>query len=192
MNIQKSLPPTFRSHYRLFLRTASAAVLHHSQAKRNLRERWRPMFDAGAQVTHELQDRPDDASPEWIRARERWLRDWNKRLDGTLKLLYTSARSRGLPHKVTRNLGFMIMYERDRIIGKLHRLPKWDSSAQRKRTAVAPKELKAIRKKQEEEQSHNNANKALDEVIRMAEAFSGLTLGRNQVIIRKWPSHRRT
>lgn len=77
--IQTRLPATFRSVYRLFLRTSSATVLHHKQARRSLRERWRPVFDAGAKVIYELQDKPDDASDTWVREREEWLKNWDER-----------------------------------------------------------------------------------------------------------------
>lgn len=79
MDIQSRLPATFRSLYRLFLRTASATVLHHRQARRNLRQRWRPVFDDGAKVTRELQNAPEDAPDSWIKGREEWLKVWNKR-----------------------------------------------------------------------------------------------------------------
>lgn len=82
----------------------------------------------------------------------------------------------------------MIANERQRLITKISRVPKWDPTNQRKGTSLTAKELKNIHNKQKEEQFQDNATKALDEVIRMAEAYGGLTLGRNGVTIRKWPS----
>ena len=55
MSDPNRLPANFKSLYRLFLRTASASVLHHPRASRNLRRRWRPTFDDAARVTREVQ-----------------------------------------------------------------------------------------------------------------------------------------
>ncbi|KAH9485711.1 hypothetical protein JR316_0002624 [Psilocybe cubensis] len=172
MDKQPRLPPTFRSLYRLFLRTASATVLHHRQARRNLRQRWRPVFDAGAKVSRELQNAPTDASESWIKGREDWLRVWNKRMDNTLSFLYTASQSRGQPHKVTRNLAFMVGNERERLISKYARMHKWDP--------VSPKVVKPklIEESKKAEQFQNNAKLAFDEVVRFAEASGGgMTLG---------------
>ncbi|PPQ76046.1 hypothetical protein CVT26_005380 [Gymnopilus dilepis] len=186
MSVQKPLPPTFRSLYRLFLRTASASVLHQSSARQNLRARWRPIFDEGAKVTQEFQNKSEGASPEWIRSREIWLNTWNKRLDHTLELLYNSSQTRGQPHKITRNLAFITGLERRRIVGKFKRLPRWDPTS-KKYEPLTPAKLKALHKKNDEEKFQDHTLKALDEVIRMAEAFSGLTLGRNDVTLRRMP-----
>ncbi|KDR75513.1 hypothetical protein GALMADRAFT_68608 [Galerina marginata CBS 339.88] len=189
MNIQNRLPATFRSLYRLFLRTSSAAVLHQRQARKNLRERWRPIFDVGAKVTQELQHKPADATHSWIRGREEWLRTWNIRVDHTLELLYASSQARGLPHRLTRNLGFMVANEKQRLIAKVTRSTKWDPL--NPRTVLKAKEFKQIENRTKDEQFHENANGALDEVIRMAEATGTLTLGRNNVPVRRWPRSRK-
>jgi hypothetical protein len=49
------LPPSFTSLYRLFLRTSSAAVLHHRVATRYVRTLWKPTFRDAAVVIHKLQ-----------------------------------------------------------------------------------------------------------------------------------------
>ena len=72
-NTQK-LPPTFTSLYRLFLRTTSAAVLHHPNSKRNLRRLWRPIFNTAASVIDQIQQ----DSPERQKL-EHWFRIWNTR-----------------------------------------------------------------------------------------------------------------
>ncbi|KAF9558146.1 hypothetical protein CPC08DRAFT_24466 [Agrocybe pediades] len=177
------LPASFRSLYRLYLRTSSASVLHQRQAKKNLAQRWRPIFDAGANVVRELQNKPKDASPAWVQSREEWLKVWNKRLDNTLQLLYTSSQSRGLPHRITRNLGFMVANGKDRALTKLVKLPKWDPQ---KKTPPTSKELVRMEARRKEEEFHDNASKALDEVMRFAESYGpGLTLGRYTPTIRR-------
>ena len=79
MQTQVRLPPSFTSLYRLFLRTSSAAVLHQRRAQINLRKRWRPVFDAGAKVTKELQNCNTDASDASVQEKIEWLRVWNDR-----------------------------------------------------------------------------------------------------------------
>ena len=73
------LPASFTSLYRLFLRTASAAVLHHRSARLNLITRWRPTFDAAAKVTKELEYSPQSNLPSWRQERIDWLTTWNER-----------------------------------------------------------------------------------------------------------------
>jgi len=70
------LPANFRSLYRLFLRTTSAAVLHHPGATKNLRLRWRPLFTETAKVTKEVEE---GASPELRDAQITWLKECHTR-----------------------------------------------------------------------------------------------------------------
>lgn len=107
-------------------------------------------------------------------------------VDHTLELLYNSSQTRGQPHKITRNLAFITGLERRRIVGKFKRLPRWDPTS-KKYEPLTPAKLKALHKKNDEEKFQDHTLKALDEVIRMAEAFSGLTLGRNDVTLRRMP-----
>jgi hypothetical protein len=79
MEVQNRLPATLRSVYRLFLRASSAAVLNHGRACSNLRQRWRPAFDAAARVTKELQQASSEAPVGWKEQREQWLKLWNER-----------------------------------------------------------------------------------------------------------------
>ncbi|KAF8886010.1 hypothetical protein BD779DRAFT_1471387 [Infundibulicybe gibba] len=70
----------------------------------NLRVLWRSTFDAGAGAVRTCQE----DVPARLQ-REEWLKIWNKRVDNTLALLYTSSRSRGLPHRLTRNLAYLVL-----------------------------------------------------------------------------------
>lgn len=79
MGHQSRLPASFTSLYRLFLRTASAAVLHHGTARMNLITRWRPIFDTAAKVTKELEYSPQGSSSMWRQERIDWLTVWNER-----------------------------------------------------------------------------------------------------------------
>ena len=79
MGHQCRLPASFTSLYRLFLRTASASVLHHRSARLNLITRWRPVFDAAAKVTKELEYSPQDSTSTWRQERIDWLKIWNER-----------------------------------------------------------------------------------------------------------------
>ena len=49
------LPPSFTSLYRLFLRTSSTSVLHQNAARKQLRQLFRPVFDAAARVVGDPQ-----------------------------------------------------------------------------------------------------------------------------------------
>ena len=79
--MQGRLPASFTSLYRLFLRTASASVLHHKTARLNLITRWRPIFNAAAKVTKELEysSPQDNSSSTWRQERVDWLNIWNER-----------------------------------------------------------------------------------------------------------------
>ncbi len=90
---------------------------------------------------------------------------------------------------MTRNLASIVGIERERIITAMHRLPKWqpqDTSIPRAPKRFTPKVLKKLEMKKEQEELSENSKRALDEVIRMAEATAGLTLGRNKINIRRW------
>src|SRR6266404_4743162 len=68
------LPPSFTSLYRLFLRTSSAAVLHHKAATRYIRSLWIPTFRDTATIILRLQN-PTLAIAEKTKL-ERWLWLW--------------------------------------------------------------------------------------------------------------------
>lgn len=185
MSHQCRLPASFTSLYRLFLRTASASVLHHRSARLNLITRWRPIFDAAAKVTKELEYSPQGSTSTWRQERIDWLKIWNERVDHTLALLYTSCHSRGLPHQLVRNLSYLQGSEKERMLQIQGRRKAWDprnKALLTKIPTVKLKDLNALAKKQKEAQFESNADGALSEVIRMAEGCGNLTLGRDSTI----------
>ncbi|KAF8161453.1 hypothetical protein B0H34DRAFT_380322 [Crassisporium funariophilum] len=181
------LPATFTSLYRLFLRTSSAAVLHHNKARLNLWVRWRPVFDAGARVVKEVEHNHSCLSQEVKHDRVEWLKLWNQRMDHTLALLYTSCKSRGLPHRLTRNLAFFVAAERQRLRSTHKKMKVWqpqDKSLSITPQPLATKVINTLAKKGKEAEFENNAASALNEVLRMAESSGGLTLGSNSILVR--------
>ncbi|KAF6761156.1 hypothetical protein DFP72DRAFT_32739 [Ephemerocybe angulata] len=178
-----SVPPpalstTFRSVYRLFLRACSTAVLHQPRATGRLRRLWRPVFDGAAVMIRRHERETDAASKARI---EKWMSTWNSRVDETLELLYTSSKSRGLPHEVTKNLvKLYVSQERNqwRIEASY---PVWNPKLDPIKQA---KTLEKAREKLLESQaSVKKGMDALSEVIALAEARDGLSLGR--VIVRR-------
>ncbi|KAI0001023.1 hypothetical protein BJV77DRAFT_937435, partial [Russula vinacea] len=99
------LPSSFTSLYRLFLRASSTAVLHHRAATRHARTLWKPTFREAAVVIHRLQSPTLEISEK--EKLEKWRCLWERSVDRTLSLLITSAQSRGLAHRLTRNLSFL-------------------------------------------------------------------------------------
>ena len=208
------LPTNFKSLYRLFLRTTSAAVLHHPGATKNLRLRWRPLFTEAAKVTKVVEGSASDTSPDIRDAQIAWLKEWHTRggypllhgpfhvgrhaaksgslisVDNTLKLLYTASLSRGIPHQLTRNLAFLTGNERQRVISTtISAMTKWKPQVSYPMTPNPPtaKEIKSANLKKEEEAFKRNGAGALAEVIRMAGATGKLTLGSNDVELkRRW------
>jgi len=183
MSLQSGLPASFTSLYRLFLRTASASVLHHRSARLNLIARWRPIFDAAAKVTKELEYSPQDSTSTWRQERVDWLKIWNERVDHTLALLYTSCHSRGLPHQVVRNLAYLRGSEKKRIGQIQWRRKAWDPQNKAEIPTVKLKHLNALEKMKKEAEFESNSDRALSEVIRMAEGCGNLTLGRESSTI---------
>ncbi|KAH8834362.1 hypothetical protein DL96DRAFT_1456218 [Flagelloscypha sp. PMI_526] len=159
-----------RSVYRLFLRSASASVLHHSSATKNLRKLYRPFFRDASSTMHRLAAAsPDQDSTSLIA----WLKEWNIRMDNTLKFMYTSSQSRGLPHEVTANLAFLLSDEQMRLdaVKYLH----WRSDLP---APVSPHKRKAQKSETEMQELRNIAASFLGEAISMAEAHGRLSLGR--------------
>ena len=87
---------------------------------------------------------------------------------------------------MTRNLASILGIERERIITAMHRLPKWQPQNTSIPKVPTPKVLKKLDLKKEQEEFSENSMRALDEVVRMAEATAGLTLGRNKITVRRW------
>ncbi|KAJ7579008.1 hypothetical protein C8J56DRAFT_796553 [Mycena floridula] len=169
-----SLPPTFTSLYRLLLRTASASVLHHQAAKINLRRLYRPTFEDAAQVVRRLEQKPGDP------VLENWLKLWNERMDNTLALLYTSSQSRGLPHRLTRNLSLLSWGEYHRLSTEL--LPRWNSqrTPSHYEIPLPPNSEEGITKAQDQERWDAVDRcqwNAFSDVLRMAEGQGGLVFG---------------
>jgi len=97
-------------------------------------------------------------------------------VDDTLSFLSVSAQSRGLPHQVTHNLA---------MIGHLHGFwmkrqmqrytKKWDPSKATVKAVIPPPR----NAKQKQQQRLNDQSLGcLEEVVRMAEGTSGITMGR--------------
>ncbi|KAJ7286924.1 hypothetical protein C8J57DRAFT_1215219 [Mycena rebaudengoi] len=169
------LPPTFTSIYRLFLRTSSASVLHHGSSTSNLRKLWRPAFEDAARVIGELQN--SSLTTARRGELEFWLQAWNLRIDNTLAILYTSGKSKGLSHRLTRNLALLVRGEQARVDYEL--LPVWKSNLNTTdplyRADFRDPQYAASQKRQMEAAP---AWDAMQEVIRMAEGRHGITLGR--------------
>ncbi|KAJ7503192.1 hypothetical protein B0H11DRAFT_1988210 [Mycena galericulata] len=170
-----SLPPSFTSLYRLFLRTAAASVLHQARATKALRKLWRPPFEDAAYVTARLQN--DSLSSTNRNDLEVWLRAWHLRIDNTLAMLFTSCKTRGLSHQVTRNLGLLVRGEQGRINRRT--LAKWKPAlspgAPEYQTGFQDPQIVADRTRQMEDA---HAWDALQEVVRLAEGKHELFFGK--------------
>ncbi|EPQ55341.1 hypothetical protein GLOTRDRAFT_76713 [Gloeophyllum trabeum ATCC 11539] len=181
------LPPYFTSLYRLCLRATSAAVLHHHAATKSLRKILKPSFREAAKVLHGIhKGRLSDSSVE---AKKKWLEEWNERADNTLSLLHNSAASRGLAHKLTRNLASLQSYHEQWAQRRYHKpgrewdpsLPPHDPRYHDPTTAVnyGLSKSSAKREQQKHQQGINDAAwGALGEVVRLSEGRDKMWLGR--------------
>ncbi|KAF8661484.1 hypothetical protein AX16_001321 [Volvariella volvacea WC 439] len=195
-SLATQLPQSFRSLYRLHLRTISAAVLHHRSARNNLRTLWRGKFDEAAGVYSRLvalsgsenqNEGPSTTRVEREREREKcekWLTEWNKRMDNTLSLLYTSSQSRGLPHKLTRNLHLLKFYTNaDAKMRQRQVRRQWNphlppDSSQYKPQPLSRKEQNKIERTKRWMEFDDRVWKDVEEVVRMAEGRDRLVLGK--------------
>ncbi|QRV84161.1 hypothetical protein RhiJN_12177 [Ceratobasidium sp. AG-Ba] len=93
----------------------SASLLHHSTGTRCLRSRYRPVFEEYIQLHRTLTPRNKILSE---------IKEWDERLDNTLRLLESSAKSHGVPHQLTRNLSLLVhaRFKQDAHVSH----PKWD------------------------------------------------------------------
>ncbi|KAF8234393.1 hypothetical protein L208DRAFT_1261819 [Tricholoma matsutake] len=185
--IHSRLPATFTSLYRLFLRTCSATVLHHTLATRNLRQLWRPTFYAAAKVIQELQTGSQDANTRKLK--EDWLGVWEKRMDNTLALLYNSCKSRGLSHRLTRNISLLVLSEHQRL--RSHRFQTWSPQLPPTSPLYKPAAAPAGKRLKEEKFERwadfdGNAWAALSQVVRMAEGSQGISLGQIAMKRKVW------
>ncbi|KAF9047577.1 hypothetical protein BJ165DRAFT_1526869 [Panaeolus papilionaceus] len=187
MGQERRLPASFRSLYRLFLRTSTASVLHHPVARVNLRQRWRPIFNQGAEMTLDVAYPPDTQSSEWVHSRLACLQEWNDRMDRTLGLLYSSCKSRGLPHQLTRNLSYFVTTQRQLIIAELRKAQPWQPHRTYPTTPLpyTKKALAAMEKKEAQHRFRCNTDLAINELLRLAEGQGKLSLGLNVAQIKK-------
>lgn len=172
------LPPAFTSLYRLFIRSTSTAVLDDPRSTKVLRSLYRPCFQQAAVVIRKLQHSGDSPANEQERLRS-WLTIWQNRVDHTLAFLSNASLRRGLPHKVTRNLGKVVhSLEQSHRLGPTRRVGKaWD-----------PKHPTVLRDQIESMLPDNPLLKqrtfqdevlgTMGEVIRLAEGRSDVLLGR--------------
>ncbi|EIN06401.1 hypothetical protein PUNSTDRAFT_105383 [Punctularia strigosozonata HHB-11173 SS5] len=175
------LPPTFRSLYRLLLRTASAAVLHQPTSARALRRLYRAPFEEAASVLRRPSP-PSDADAAWMRTFE-------ARMDNTLSLLYSSARSHGLGHQLTRNLTVLSRLEHHRAVqnrrAAIALLPRWNprlAPNSLEYTPHPPPRDKRTENKEAKRARHRLMDdevwSAFGEAVRLAEGRAGVILGR--------------
>ncbi|KAL1719854.1 hypothetical protein EV715DRAFT_272493 [Schizophyllum commune] len=165
-------------------RTASAAVLHHPHATRYLRQLYRPAFDDAVAAVTRLQSASSGSDKKEDIARlRRWYLEWGQRVDNALSLMYHSSTSRGLPHRLTRNLGLLSFSERERLNQRL--FPVWRSDQPEKALGKA---LRKTEKEQAYARTDHGAWSAVEQVARMAEGRHGMSLGRIQVKRSVWRS----
>jgi len=175
----RKLPPSFTSLYRLFLRTSSAAVLHHRAATRHVRTLWKPTFREAALVVHKLQS-PTLGTSEKEQL-EKWHSRWELSLDQTLSLLITSAQSRGLAHKLTRNLSFLHFgFQKYQESTRYSIKQAWNPQQQGYKPVRQAHSSQTMA-----ERFDGQSWGALEETVRMAEGKSGLSLGRMEFRLRR-------
>ncbi|KAI0937740.1 hypothetical protein AcW1_003818 [Taiwanofungus camphoratus] len=182
----RTLPPTFTSLYRLFLRTIAASVLNQPSATRELRKLWRPTFDGAARVIRTLQR--GSISPGDREKLQRWHDIWEKRMDNTLSLLCVSAQSRGLPHVLTRNIHLLLKsYHRYAAQKRNFERQHWNgqlppsSDRYKPRTVIlGSRVVNQENKKAKWARVDDEAWGAIGEVVLMAEGKHGISLGRFQ------------
>ncbi|KAF8507747.1 hypothetical protein JB92DRAFT_2958263 [Gautieria morchelliformis] len=164
------------STYRLFLRATSAAVLHHPTATRNIRKLYRPIFDEAANVDVQVKTTRD---PQKTKLLEQWLVTWNKRVDNTLELLHSSATTRGLSHRLTRNIGFLThAYLKSR----MRKGQVWDPQlpASAPIYSIRPGKVPTAKEKKQQSRAAFDATvfHSVGQVVRLAEGQSNISLGR--------------
>ena len=187
------LPSELRSLYRLVLKASSASVLHARPATPRLRVTWRPTFETAAQMAQKVQHSPstDDGARAAAQAQE-WLNKWEKRststnafmqsicsltrraatVDNTLSLLYSSAISHGLPHKLTRNAHALSKCRKDWLSSTYDRpAAPWKPTGELVR--AKPKKLQKGKN-----ESGELAWNMIGEVVWMAEGRDKFMLGR--------------
>ncbi|KAK7691316.1 hypothetical protein QCA50_004710 [Cerrena zonata] len=173
-----ALPPAFSSLYRLFIRNTATAVLDDARSTKVLRMLYRPSFREAAVVIRRLQI-SDELPGHERRALQVWLSNWQDRVDNTLSFLSNSSLRRGIPHKVTRNLGKVVRsLEQSERVGPVKKIGRtWDPkdpySVRERLTALTPDHSVTRQRLFQDE-----AIGTMVEAIRMAEGRNGVHLGR--------------
>ncbi|KAF9785703.1 hypothetical protein BJ322DRAFT_1005172 [Thelephora terrestris] len=171
--IDHQLSPGLRSLYRLVLRASSASVLHARPATPRLRVTWRPTFEMAAQMAQKVQHpSPTEGGTRAAAQAQEWLNEWENRMDNTLSLLYSSAISRGLPHKLTRNLHTLSKCRKDWVN------LTYDRPAAPWRPTGEPVRINLKNAQKSKGESGELAWNMVGEVVRMAEGRDQLMLGR--------------
>ena len=198
MMVGKPLPPSFTSVYRLFLRATSSSVLNHRSSTRRLRRLWRPTFSQAADVIRRLQslsntDKDAHVLTDWLKVwQERgssfdiaWSRRPTHRVstvDNTLSILSNSSYTRGIPHKLTRNLASLYLSHAIANKPKHIKTGSWnphkDLTAYTPKTVISPQGRKRDAKEQASKALSDDAWGSLGSVIKMAEGRHGILLGR--------------
>ncbi|KAJ2997216.1 hypothetical protein NUW54_g7152 [Trametes sanguinea] len=174
-----TLPSTFRSHYRLFLRAISAAVLAQPDATSRLRKLWRPVFDEAAKVIQQIEDEQTSTAKRELLVH--CYTRWEQRADNTIPLLYSSAISRGLPHRITQNLHQMIRANQSIRDPTEPSKKPWRGQLPPDAPEYKPKPIKPLSSVQAQLKEHFClAPHYLGELVGMAEGWGGVTLGRTQ------------
>jgi len=188
---ETALPPSFRSLYRLALRSISASVRHQPSATRSLRTIWRPTFEAAASVSHRLQD--PDTSLEEHEKLEKWYAAWQSRMDNTLSLLCDSATSKGVAKKAIQNLSFLHRshrtWVRERYYGQKNIWKPNLKSGEYHPPILPPRDGRSrfyqnLEQKQNARVYDEDAWNPLSELVQMAEGRDGVSLGR--VRLKRW------
>ncbi|KAF9784078.1 hypothetical protein BJ322DRAFT_1007783, partial [Thelephora terrestris] len=167
-------PPGLRSFYRLVLGASSASVLHAGPATPRLRVTWRPLFEMAAQMAQKVQhpSPTEDGARAAAQAQE-WLNKLETRMDNTLSLLYSSAVSRGLPRKLTRNLHTLSKCRNDWL------------NLMYDRPTGEPVRVNSKKVQKSKVESGESAWNMAGEVVRTAEGRGQLMLGRAPLRRRK-------
>ena len=102
-------------------------------------------------------------------------------VDNTLSLLYSSAVSRGLPHRITQNLSHMVLIDAT-IRTPIQPLKRpWRGQLPRDAPEYQRKPVKPLTPAQVEQDSHYHlVRRFLGELVGMAEGWGGISLGRTQ------------
>ena len=102
-------------------------------------------------------------------------------VDNTLSLLYRSAVSRGLPHRITQNLSHMSLIDA-KIRNPIQPTKRpWRGQLPQNAPEYERQPIKPLTPAQVEHDSHYHlARRFLGELVGMAEGWSGISLGRTQ------------